>query len=121
MVMLKDWMGLVVPAIIAVYCSVVVVGSQAYAVSVEVLLPSTRVISLDPVSVDEKLVGAVPSTRATWHSFARELTSDLAADALARFAWPRKAGSAIAERMPTIITTIKSSIKVKPLDSFRWD
>ena len=43
------------------------------------------------------------------------LTSAFAEEAFALSAWLRKPGNAIEARMPTIMTTTKSSIKVNPL------
>jgi hypothetical protein len=56
-----------------------------------------------------------PSTKNTWHSFAAAAASDFAAATLALLAWLRNPGRATEARIPTIITTTRSSIKVKPL------
>ena len=68
----------------------------------------------------------VPSTKNTWHSFAAPAASDFAEDTLALLALFRNDGRATEARMPTIITTTKSSIKVKPLlmafpQGLAWD
>jgi len=57
----------------------------------------------------------VPSTKNTWHSFAAPAASDFAAATFALLDWLRNEGRATEARMPTIITTTKSSIKVNPL------
>ena len=56
-----------------------------------------------------------PCTKNTWHSFAAAAASDFAAATLALLAWLRNPGRATEARIPTIITTTRSSIKVKPL------
>ncbi len=90
----------------------------ALALVLEPVASLAKVTSFEPVKVVAKVL---PSTNETWHSFAIELASDLAAEILARDAWFKNAGRAMADRMPTMITTIKSSIKVNPLNPFRLD
>jgi hypothetical protein len=68
----------------------------------------------------------VPSTKNTWHSFAAPAASAFAAATFALLDWLRNEGRATEARIPTIITTTKSSIKVKPLlmadpERLGWD
>lgn len=74
---------------------------------------SAIVTSSPPEVVRENVVP--PSTKNTWHSFAAAAASDFAAATLALLAWLRNPGRATEARIPTIITTTRSSIKVKPL------
>ena len=60
---------------------------------------------------------APPETRNEAHSLAIPTASPTAEPAAAALLAPRKFGRATAERMPTIATTIISSIRVKPLTS----
>ena len=91
-------------ATVAVNADVVFVGAQPLGAAIVTPFP--------PAVVSDQVP---PSTKNTWHSFAAAAASDFAAATLALLAWLRNPGRATEARIPTIITTTRSSIKVKPL------
>ena len=83
---------------------VVLVGAQPSGAAIVTPFPPAVVSDQTP-----------PCTKNTWHSFAAAAASDFAAATLALLAWLRNPGRATEARITTIITTTRSSIKVKPL------
>ena len=109
---------LVIPPVADTVAVYVAEGDVTVAVNADVVFvvaqPSGAAIvtPFPPAVVSDQVP---PCTKNTWHSFAAAAARDFAAATLALLAWLRNPGRATEARIPTIITTTRSSIKVKPL------